>query len=184
MKNIAVIYRSRYGSTKKYAQWLSKQFECELFETAHIKAEDLLKYDTIVFGGGLYAGGINGIAVITKNFEQIKDKNLIVFTVGLASTDDPTIFKPIIDKNLTKEMQAHIAFFHLRGGIDYSKLGPVHKVMMGMLKKMVQNKKELSDEDSLMLSTYGGRIDFADEASTQPLVSYVREINKTSKQRD
>ena len=41
-----------------------------LFECSQIKPEDLLQYDTIIFGGGLYASGINGISLITKNFKQ------------------------------------------------------------------------------------------------------------------
>jgi len=32
MKNIAVIYKSKYGSTKKYAEWLGEDLQADVFE--------------------------------------------------------------------------------------------------------------------------------------------------------
>ena len=77
----------------------------------------------IIFGGGLYASGINGISIITKNYDLIKEKDIIVFTVGLADPNIEEQFIPIINKNFTDEMKEKIKIFHLRGGIDYKKLG-------------------------------------------------------------
>jgi len=174
MKN-AVIYKSRYGSTRKYAEWIAESLGSDLFEEAEISGSGLAGYSTIIFGGGLYASGINGISLITKNFESLKEKNLIVFTVGLASPVDTSIYKPIIEKNIPEEMRGSIKFFHLRGGIDYGELNMVHKGMMAMLKKMVGKKKEedKTEEDRQMLETYGQRVDFSDRDSINPLVEYV-----------
>ncbi|MBU5311152.1 flavodoxin domain-containing protein [Tissierella carlieri] len=179
MNKIVVVYKSKYGSTKKYAEWIAKELEADLFESSEIKGEKLSEYDSIIFGGGLYASGINGIGIITKNFQDLKSKNLIIFTVGLAATDDKDIFKPIIEKNLTEEMRKEVKIFHLRGGIDYSKLNFLHKSMMAMLKRMVANKKpeELSTEDKMMLETYGEKVDFTNIEAIEPLVSYVKGIN-------
>jgi menaquinone-dependent protoporphyrinogen IX oxidase len=175
----AVIYKSKYGSTKKYAEWIASELKSILFECSQIKPEDLLQYDTIIFGGGLYASGINGISLITKNFQTIKNKNIIVFTVGLAATEDKEIFKPIIEKNCTQELRNKIKFFHLRGGIDYKKLNFIHKPMMAMLKTMVSKKKpeEMTDEDRMMLDTYGEKVDFTDKNTIEPLISYIKNLN-------
>ena len=118
MNNIAVVYKSIYGSTKRYAQWIAEEAKADCFEYSEIKAKKLMEYDTIIYGGGLYASGIAGVSIITKNYEILKDKKIIVFTVGLASTDKEEAFLPIIEKNFTKEMRDSIKFFHLRGGID------------------------------------------------------------------
>ena len=180
MKNSVVIYKSKYGSTKKYAKWISEYLNSDLFEASDITSEKLLKYDIIIFGGGLYASGISGISLITKNFKSISDKNIIVFTVGLAATEDKSIFAPIIDKNIPAEIRSSIRFFHFRGGIDYSKLHMVHKAMMAMLKKMVtkKNPEDQTDEDREMLQTYGDNVDFTDEKTIKPLVSYVNSLVK------
>lgn len=180
MNKVAVIYKSEYGSTKKYAEWIADEVNAKLFECEQAKIENLSEYDTIVFGGGLYASGINGISFITKNFQTLKNKNLIIFTVGLASTEDKEIFKPIIEKNCTEEIRKKVQFFHMRGGIDYKKLNFVHKPMMAMLKMIVSKKKEeqLSRDDKMMLETYGDKIDFTDKKTIEPLVSYINALSK------
>ena len=173
MNNIAVVYKSIYGSTKRYAQWIAEEAKADCFEYSEIKAKKLMEYDTIIYGGGLYASGIAGVSIITKNYEILKDKKIIVFTVGLASTDKEEAFLPIIEKNFTKEMRDSIKFFHLRGGIDYKKLGIIHKSMMSMLKAVISKKssEELSDDEIGILATYGKSVDFTDKNMIKSLLS-------------
>ena len=177
MNNIAIIYKSKYGSTKKYAQWIAEEVKADLFERSEIDVGKLMEYDTIVYGGGLYASGIAGISTITKNYETLKDKRIIVFTVGFASTDREEVFHPIIEKNFSKEMRDNIRFFHLRGGIDYKKLGIVHRSMMAMLKAIISKKgpEELSDDDRELLATYGGKVDFMDKNTIRPLLLFLKD---------
>lgn len=176
MNNIAIVYKSKYGSTKKYAQWIAEETKADFFECSEIGVKKLMEYDTIVYGGGLYASGIAGISIITKNFEILKDKKIIVFTVGLASTNKEEVFLPIIEKNFSKEMRDNIKFFHLRGGIDYKKLGIIHKSMMAMLKIVISKKSsdELSDDDKELLATYGKKIDFTDKNTIKPLLLFLK----------
>lgn len=177
MKTVAVIYRSKYGSTKKYAQWIAKEANADLFEGSEVDVMKLKQYDTLVYGGGLYAGGIAGISTITKNYEALKNKKIIVFTVGLSSTEDKGIFNPILEKNFTKEMRDNITFFHLRGGIDYKNLGVIHKFMMAMLKRVVskKNKEELTEDEKGILDTYGQVVDFTDKETIKPLFLMIKE---------
>ncbi|WP_034600676.1 flavodoxin domain-containing protein [Clostridiisalibacter paucivorans] len=180
MNKIAIIYKSKYGSTKKYAQWIANESHGDLLEVSEVEIKDLLLYNTVIFGGGLYASGINGVSIITKNFERLKDKNIIVFTVGLASTDDIDIFKPIIEKNFSNGMAERIKFFHFRGGIDYKNLSFTHKAMMAMLKKIVSKKKpdEMSKDDKDMLESYGKKVDFTNIDAIEPLIMYIKGLNK------
>ncbi len=180
MKKTAVVYKSRYGSTRKYAEWIAQSLGADLFVESEISGSEMEGYSTIIYGGGLYASGINGISLLTKNFQAVKDKNLIVFTVGLASPEDTSIYKPIIDKNIPAEMRSRIKFFHFRGGIDYSELNLMHKGMMSMLKRMVAKKAEgeKTEEDRQMLETYGQKVDFTDRNSIAPLVEYVAQLEE------
>ncbi len=177
MKKTAVIFKTKYGSTKKYAEWISEALECDIFEGSKINIDLLADYDIIIYGGGLYASGINGIDLITKNYDKLKNKKLIVFTVGLADPNIKSQFTPILNKNFNQEMLEGINIFHLRGGIDYKKLGLVHKSMMAMLKRMVKSKKEeeLTDEDRMMLETYGDIVDFTDKTTIEPILAFAKE---------
>ncbi len=172
-KKFLVAYTSKYGSTFKYAEWIASELNADIMEGKSVKPEILRQYDVVIYGGGLYAGGIAGIKLVTQN----PCKNLIVFTVGLA---DPVLtdYSTIINKNFTPELLATTKFFHLRGGIDYKKLGPVHKVMMSMMKGMIQKKPEdeRDAEDKEFLSTYNAQVNFENKRTIDPLITYVKEL--------
>lgn len=179
MKKIAVIYKSKYGSTKKYAQWIAEELGADLMETDKTKASRLQDYDVIIYGGGLYAGGINGISLMTKNFERIKEKALYLFTVGAADVTDQQNIDHIrggLAHTLTPKMQESISIFHLRGGMDYEKMSFIHRAMMGMMIKMLRKKpeSELRSDDKMMLETYGQRMDFTDRLTILPLTLAVK----------
>lgn len=178
-----VIYKSAYGNTKKYADSIAKQLSCDLFEKKSVKSNDLNKYDTIIYGGGLYAGGLAGIDFITKNYNEIADKNIIVFTCGIANPYDAENAEHIrksLYKTLTPSMQKKIKIFHLRGGINYKKLNVIHKAMMAMLNHVLKKKDDssLSLEDKEMLATYGSMVDFVDLKTIEPIVDYAKQTMK------
>lgn len=181
MNKIAVVFQSKYGTTKKYAEWIAKELSATIFERHSVKVDELEDYDTIIYGGGLYAGGVSGIDLIKKNFEKLNDKNIILFTCGLADPTDKENtdgIKKGLKKILTSQMQEKIKMFHLRGGIDYSKLGFVHKAMMAMLHRMMTKKdyNTLRNEDKEMIKTYGTVVDFTDQSTIIPIIEYVRGI--------
>ena len=141
----------------------------------------MLPYDVIIHGGGLYAGGLCGINTIVKHFDVISDKQIILFSCGLADPEDPENVAHIesgLEKVLTPEMREKIRQFHLRGGIDYSRLGLTHKAMMAMLRRVMLKKgyDNLRSEDQMMLDTYGGTVDFTNRESLAPLLNYVRSL--------
>lgn len=46
--------------------------------------KELNSYQTIVFGGFLYAGSISGVNLLTANMNKLGGKHIIVFAVGCA----------------------------------------------------------------------------------------------------
>ncbi len=174
MSKTVIIYKSKYGSTRKYAEWIATALSADIFEASKIDVRGMQNYSKIIYGGGLYASGILGVSLITKEFDKLKDKNLIVFTVGLADPSNTEQFIPVIDKNLTKEMQKSIKLFHFRGTIDYKNLSLIHKSMMALLKNKVSKMPEdkMDDEAKMMLETYGQVVDFTDQSSIMPLIEF------------
>ena len=178
---ILVTYASKYGTTKRYAQWIAEDLACDLRDSREVNAELLKSYDILIHGGGLYAGGLSGIQTIVKNYDAISNKRIILFSCGLADPEDPENVAHIeagLEKVLTPEMREKIRQFHLRGGIDYSRLGLTHKAMMAMLRQSMlrKDRESLRDEDRLMLDTYGQQVDFTDKSAIAPLLEYVRQL--------
>jgi flavodoxin len=81
MKTV-VIYKSKTGFTKKYAEWISEELSADIFDVSKVTINMLTAYDTVIYGGGLYAVGINGVKLITKNLDKLKDKKVVCLCYG------------------------------------------------------------------------------------------------------
>ena len=176
-KKVLVIYKSKYGSTKRYAQWIAEEVNATLADSSEVKAEDLQKYDTIVFGGSLHAVGIKGIKFIVDNFEEIKDKKLIVYGVG-ASPWSEEVAVQVLNINFREGIREKINFFYLRGAFNYNKLSIGDKTLMNFLKLKLQSKKEeeLDEEAKGLLACYDNPADWTDRAAIAPLVECIKTI--------
>ena len=130
MTNIAVVYCSRYGSTKQYAQWLAEDLGADLYDVRRVYKEKLETYDTIVFGGALYYGVIKGLSRLKRNYASIRESNLVVFAVGLTPPENKKLLDNVAQGNLSPAMRKKAGFFYLVGSTDYDKLGPFHKLFM------------------------------------------------------
>lgn len=177
MKTV-VVYTSKTGFVKKYAEWIAEELKAELFEAGAIKPEKLASYDAIVYGGGLYVGGINGVKLITNNLHLLKGKRIAVFGTG-AAPGRPEVLTEVRDQNFTPEQLQQLRYFYLRGGFNYSKLPLVQKVLMTLLKWKIQWKKKrnvpLHGDESGMLRAYGKPADFTQRKNISELVSYIQE---------
>jgi menaquinone-dependent protoporphyrinogen IX oxidase len=170
MKKIGVIYKSIYGTTKRYAEWIAEDLGASLYEASNVKSIRLMDFDVVVYGGGLYAGSILGLKLVTKN----PCNALVIFTVGLAAPE-ATDYSEVLSKNFTTKQLEKIKIFHLRGGMDYGKLSIVHKTMMAFKKKALEKKPmaERTSGNTQLLETYGGKVDFTDRNTIKPLIDYI-----------
>lgn len=179
MANTAVVFKSNYGATRKYAMHIAHALEAELLDMDRVKKFDFAKYDTVIYGGGIYAGKVNGIKFISSNAENLAGKTVIIFTTGLA---DPTVAKNAKDilkslnKSLPKELMSKVHIYNFQGGLDYSKLSFLHKRVMSMVKKSIEKKceDERTDNEKGILESYGKNLDLTDMATASPLIDYVK----------
>ena len=177
MGKVAVLYKSKYGTTKQYAEWIAEETGGTLFPVSKVKLADLEDYDTIIIGGGIYASSIIGMTFLTKNFARLSEKKLIAFSVG-ASFDNKKNTDSIRNHNLTPEMQKTVRYFHLRGGLFYGKMGNLDrmglKTYIGMLKKKPEDQWD--EETYGMIETYGKDTSFLDRATIAPIVAAVKTV--------
>lgn len=171
MKTV-VIYKSKTGFARKYAEWIAEELSADIFEASKVTADLLKTYDNIIYGAGLYVVGINGIKFITRNLDKLKDKKLAVFATGVTPYREKDI-NEVKNKNFTLEEQKYIQFFYLRGGFDYNKLKPFDKVLMTLLKWKLKSKNKLTPDERGMLAAYDNPIDFTKKSYTDQLVSYI-----------
>ena len=170
---IVVIYRSKSGYTKKYAEWIAEALSCDMKENKGLKIEDIADYDVIIYGGGMYAGGINGLNLIKSHMEKLTGKHLIVWATG-CNPGRKEEMDPVWEKHFTKEQLVHIKTFYLRGGFDYDKLNRGDKILMNMLKVKLKKEKNPTEDAIGMLEAYDNPKDFREHKNIEPLITYVQ----------
>ena len=172
MGTVAVLYKSKYGTAKQYAEWIAEETGGRLFAIPKVKLADLEDCDTIIIGGGIYAASIIGMKFLTKNFARLSGKKLIAFSVG-ASLDTKKNTDAIRNHNLTPEMQKTVRYFHLRGGLFYSKMGNLDRMCMKMLVCTLKKKPEdqRDEETAGMIESYGRDTSFLDRAYIAPILA-------------
>lgn len=171
MKSV-VIYKSKTGFTKKYAEWIAKELSADIFDVSKVTANILTTYDTVIYGGSLHAVGIIGVKFITQNLDKLKDKKVVVFATGASPSREEAVSE-VRNKNFTPEQQKYIRFFYLRGGFDYSKLKPFDKVLMTLLKWKLKRKKELTPDERGMFAAYNNPVDFTRKSNIDEIITYV-----------
>ena len=143
MNDRIIIFGSCYGTTKQYAGELSRKTGIEAISYEDVS--DINEYKTIIYMGGLYAGGVQGMKKTLKKLMDISDKKVIIVTVGLADPTDKENVENIrlkMKSQLSQDLYEKASIFHLRGGIDYSKLSFRHKTMMAMVHKKAASLPE------------------------------------------
>lgn len=172
-----IIYGTQYGTARKYAEELSRTSEipCMSYESV----EDINLFDTIVYIGSLYAGGVQGMKKTLGKYHSNDSKKLIIATVGLADPDDvenTDNIKSSLKKQLSADVFDKASIYHLRGGIDYSKLNFKHKTMMGLLYKKAKGlpEEEKNAEVRAMIDTYNQAVDFVDFKRLDPIINELK----------
>ncbi len=176
MKSL-VIYKSKTGYSKKYAEWIARELDADLYTADNVRPGQFVAYDTIIFGGGIYASRINGVDLIKDNLLDLLDKNVIVFATGI-SEPSPEVEAEIIKQNFSPVEQEQISFFYFRGGFDYQRLNLPTKLMMrlmrGVLKRKQRNNEPLTPIQSGMLSSFEQPQDYTEQQNIAPLILTIR----------
>ena len=93
----------------------------------------------------------------------------------MAEPENVASIRKSLRKVLTPPMLEAISVYHLRGGLNYSRMTLLHKSMMAMLRQSLLKKpeNELGSDGRALLETYGQDVSFLDRASIAPLVAEV-----------
>ena len=162
MKTI-IIYGSQYGTTKRYAEYLSEMTGIE--DVAFKEAKDIDRYDRVIFMGALYAGSVLGLKNTVSKMSP--KQKLVIVTVGLVDPNDPENIDYIrhsIKERIPADLYDETSIFHLHGAIDYSQLSLKHRMMMAVIHSKISKMPEekLNTEAKTILATYGKKVDYVD----------------------
>ncbi|MDO4710514.1 MAG: flavodoxin domain-containing protein [Peptostreptococcaceae bacterium] len=160
-----IVYGSKYGSARRYAEELSNRTFIEARSFSETK--NLHSCDTIIYVGGLYAGEVLGLYRTIRAIPQDSAPFILIATVGLSDPKDVQNIKNIRD-DIKKKMPEHLyertKIIHLPGKIDHAKLGFMDRLRVRSLYLRIKNTlpKNRTTDIERMLHTYGKDIDLTD----------------------
>lgn len=135
--SVSIYYKSIFGSTKKYAQWLNQAVESELYKFRNINKNVINKSQTIIIMSGTYAGQMPLVNFLKNNWDILRNKTVIVVAVGAAPENDS---QSKASYNLIPdEIKSNIKYFKLPGKllnpnkdcVEKDKLQPIIKLIKG-----------------------------------------------------
>lgn len=141
MKKVLVLYTSKTGFSKRYAQWIAEDLQCDLANLDGFDKDSLNDYGLIVYGAGLFAGHIRGIARIKRWLKDSPGKTWVVFATG--TTPAKESYQELIFKTNfpTGEVRpAH--FYYFLAGIDYEKMGVFDRLLMRFFSLIDSRKRK------------------------------------------
>lgn len=173
MKQGIILYRSKYGATKKYADWICETTGFDIVDTSKADIRQVEQYETVILCGGIYASGIAGLSFLRRNYEKLKGKKVVVFCVG-ASPYDETAFEAIKVHNLKDDLKS-IPVFYGRGAWDQDNMKFTDRTLCKMLQKAVAKKDPQDYEpwEKALMSAVGKTCDWMDKKYLEPLLVFI-----------
>ena len=158
-----IIYCSNTGSSKRYAELLSKKTGLPCVD--YTKRADVSPEEEIIFIGWIMAGAIQGLKEVRESFSNIK----AICGVGMMKGEK-------YEEETKAKNEITEPYFFLPGDFDMSKLKGMYKMMMGMMLKMMKGKiKESGDEKGAeMLRMLEDGIILFDEAELDSVIEFLK----------
>ena len=192
-----VLYTSKYGAAETYAQWIAEALGCQAVSLDKFSKKELQGYDTVIYGGGVQAGGVRGLEQFTKwikgdlKLRQMAkrgtiseaeaaeigafDRQYYIFAVGI-SLDSEENRLQLRDINFDKNWLRELPCFFLPGAFDPAKLAGVDKAIIKVATKMFLDKPEAqaAAEDMQVLRYFETGCDLIDRTRTTALIEAVK----------
>lgn len=175
MSSGIILYQSKYGATKKYADQLAEMTSFDIAETKKANIEEVEKYDIVIIAGGIYASGIAGISFLKKNIKRLKNVKTAVLCVG-ASPYDKASFDEIYKHNFKEEL-AGIKCFYARGAWNEDAMTLKDRTLCRMLQKAVakQDPETYQPWQKALMCAVGQKCDWTDKKYLDEVVRFIEE---------
>lgn len=159
---MVVIYESKTGFTKRYADMLGSKAKLKVFSVKELSK--VSKDEEIVFLGWMKAGKIQGLNKLRKY--NVK----AVCGSGTGRTAEPNA-ETVIARNKL----AGITFFYLRGGcLPLKELKGMDKILMSMFLKMLKSRKDKDEKIEESISIIQNGFNGVREENLLPVLEWMK----------
>lgn len=169
----AVVYYSKYGSTKQYAEWLAEELDADLYTLKEAVKCDFSQYNEVLIGSGVYAGVLKIRKNLIEMIKNTSDARIYAFGVG-ATPPSEELVNEIANATFKNNKNKIEKLYMFRGKFDYSALSMEDKLIMGAYKAVVMRKDELNEAEKAILKCFDEPESWIDKDSIQAMVNEVK----------
>lgn len=172
---ILVTYKSKTEFTKRYAEIVAKEVDACLMDFKDVTAEKMSEYDVIVYGGGLYAGMVNGMKKAKEMFNKSSANKFIVFATGGTPNEATKEIEELWKNNLTAEELESVPHFYMQSGICYEKMSFANKTLMKIMSNVLSKKKNKDSVEEGFAQAIKSSYDISSKEYAEPLIKFLLE---------
>lgn len=174
MERTVVIYKSKHGSTKQYAEWIGEELECPVISADDFSKKDFVNYDNIIYGGCVQAGGIQGFDLIKKamRWGRLDGKKVITFAVGINIMQKETRMQ-LREINFDKSYVERMTCFYCPGAYKPEEIKGIDAGIMKLMVKMLEGKdaSEMTEDDKRLLDAVHNGANYVDRKYIEPIIN-------------
>ncbi len=154
-----IVYESKTGFTRRYAEMLSKKTGWKMYATYELPKNS---EDEILFLGWMKAGRIQGLSKM--NLARVK---------AVCATGTARYAEPSEEKVKARNKIKTVPFFYLRGGcLPLKQLKGADRILLSLFVKMLKMRKDKDEETKEAIEHIVNGFDGVSEENLKPVYEW------------
>ncbi|MCM1329309.1 MAG: hypothetical protein NC253_07680 [Ruminococcus sp.] len=175
MKKVAVVYSSKYGHTKQYAEWLKEDVDADAVDISKFNITQMLAYKLVIFACGVYGDKLSIMDFVKKNITAIPVQKTMVMAVSWYTNDSKEAKDKLIADNYPEEFKGKVPMYVVNSGMDKKAVSKMDSVKLVAAKLAIEKKDGRSSDDINALGILNG---YSDPTSKDNLASIKKAIDE------
>ena len=181
MKDLAVVYATKYGHTKQYADWMKEEAGADIFVSTSFTPTKALEYKAVVFAGGVYGDKILIMDWLKKNLGQVNVNKIIIAAVSWYCNDSEEAKARLIAENYPEQFKNVVPLVVINSGIDKKKTSVMDKAQLLAAQSAINKHEVRSADDINALAIIKGYSDSTSKDNLKSLIAAVQNVLNPSK---
>lgn len=167
-----LIFNSKNGSTRQYAEWLMKEIDCDVIEYSRSRLGYASLYKNVIYGGWIRGAEITRLMLLKQNSSNfhLDEKRLIIFGVGISEPSKD--YRQMIKGRNGIGSLSENDFFILPGRFDPKRLGATDRAALNVMKSGMLASVE-GDEREVLEDRLENGYDGIDAERLAPIVEEI-----------
>ncbi len=178
MKKVAIVYTSKFGHTKQYADWLVAHLgkdDADVINVATFNPTQLLAYKLIIFASGVYGDKMPIMDFVKKNIMGISTAKTMMLAVSWYTNDSEEAVQKLVDENYPDQFKGKVPLYVVNSGIDKKKISVADKAKLLASQVMIEKKDGRSNDDINILAILKGYSDATSEENLDSIKKGIEE---------